>query len=41
VCGYNVDIWNACLRADPAEYFDDPAIALSPTAENIFDLVHG
>ncbi|UOY02576.1 GMC family oxidoreductase [Blastococcus sp. PRF04-17] len=40
VCGYNVDIWNACLRADPAEYFDDPALALGPTAENIFVLAN-
>lgn len=40
VCGYNVDIWNSVLRADPVEYFDDPAIALSPTAENIFVLAN-
>jgi choline dehydrogenase len=40
VCGYNVDIWNGVLRADPVEYFDDPAIALSPTAENIFVLAN-
>jgi choline dehydrogenase len=40
VCGYTVDIWNVVLRADPVEYFDDPAIALSPTAENIFVLAN-
>jgi choline dehydrogenase-like flavoprotein len=40
VCGYNLDIWNVVLRADPAEYFDDPAVALSPTAENIFVLAN-
>jgi choline dehydrogenase-like flavoprotein len=40
VCGYNLDIWNVVLRADPGEYFDDPAVALSPTAENIFVLAN-
>ena len=24
-CGYNADIWNACLRVDATEYFADPA----------------
>ncbi|MFD2093556.1 GMC family oxidoreductase [Blastococcus deserti] len=40
VCGYNVDIWNSCLHVDAAEYFDDPAVDLSPTAENIFVLAN-
>jgi choline dehydrogenase-like flavoprotein len=40
VCGYNADIWDGVLRADPAEYFDDPDVALSPTAENIFVLAN-
>ena len=40
VCGYNVDIWNSCLHVDAAEYFDDPAVQLSPTAENIFVLAN-
>jgi choline dehydrogenase len=40
VCGYNVDIWNACLRVDATEYFDDPAVDLSPTAENILVLAN-
>jgi choline dehydrogenase len=40
VCGYNPDIWNGVLSVDPAEYFDDPAIAVGPTAENIFVLAN-
>jgi choline dehydrogenase len=40
VCGYNPDIWNAVLSVDPAEYFDDPAVAVAPTAENIFVLAN-
>ncbi|MGY1669153.1 GMC family oxidoreductase [Geodermatophilus sp. SYSU D00710] len=40
VCGYNVDIWDSCLHVDAAEYFDDPAVDLSPTAENIFVLAN-
>ncbi|MFP5372866.1 MAG: GMC oxidoreductase [Actinomycetes bacterium] len=40
VCGYDVDIWNSCLHVDAAEYFDDPAVDLSPTAENIFVLAN-
>jgi choline dehydrogenase len=40
VCGYNPDIWDVVLRADPAEYFDDPATTLSPTAENIWVLAN-
>ncbi len=40
VCGYDVDIWDSCLHVDAAEYFDDPAVDLSPTAENIFVLAN-
>jgi choline dehydrogenase-like flavoprotein len=40
VCGYNPDIWNVVLSVDPAEYFDDPAVAVGPTAENIFVLAN-
>jgi choline dehydrogenase len=40
VCGYNVDIWDSCLHVDAAQYFDDPAVDLSPTAENIFVLAN-
>jgi choline dehydrogenase-like flavoprotein len=40
VCGYNVDIWDSCLHVDAAEYFDDPAVDLSPTVENIFVLAN-
>src|SRR3954451_9509359 len=40
VCGYNPDIWNGVLSVDPAEYFDDPAIAVGPTAENLFVLAN-
>jgi choline dehydrogenase-like flavoprotein len=40
VCGYDVDIWDSCLHVAAAEYFDDPAVALSPTAENIFVLAN-
>jgi choline dehydrogenase-like flavoprotein len=40
VCGYNVDIWDSCLHVAAAEYFDDPAVDLSPTAENIFVLAN-
>ena len=40
VCGYNVDIWDTCLHVDAAEYFDDAAVDLSPTAENIFVLAN-
>jgi choline dehydrogenase len=30
-CGYNEDLWRRCLRVDPDEYFDDPAVRLGPT----------
>ncbi|MGY1735790.1 GMC family oxidoreductase [Geodermatophilus sp. SYSU D00684] len=40
VCGYDVGIWDSCLHVDAAEYFDDPAVDLSPTAENVFVLAN-
>ncbi|MCV2490832.1 GMC family oxidoreductase N-terminal domain-containing protein [Geodermatophilus sp. YIM 151500] len=40
VCGYDVDIWNSCLHVEAAEYFDDPAVDLSPTAENVLVLAN-
>ena len=39
-CGYNVDIWRGCLRIDPDEYFDDPAVRLAPDAESIIVLAN-
>jgi choline dehydrogenase-like flavoprotein len=39
-CGYNVDIWRGCLRIDPDEYFDDPAVRLAPDAENMIVLAN-
>jgi choline dehydrogenase-like flavoprotein len=40
ICGYNDDIWRTCLKVDPADYFDDPAVRLSPQAESIFVLAN-
>lgn len=34
-CGYNPDLWERCLRVDTHKFFDDPDVALSPTAENM------
>jgi choline dehydrogenase len=39
-CGYNVDIWRGCLRIDPDEYFDDPAVRLAADAESIIVLAN-
>jgi choline dehydrogenase-like flavoprotein len=39
-CGYNAEIWRACLRVDPNEYFADPATALGPEAESLFVLAN-
>jgi choline dehydrogenase-like flavoprotein len=39
-CGYNPDLWERCLRVDPHEFFDDPDVALSPTAENMIVLAN-
>jgi choline dehydrogenase-like flavoprotein len=39
-CGYNPDIWRGCLRIDPDEYFDDPAVRLAPDAESIIVLAN-
>ena len=39
-CGYNADIWRGCLRIDPDEYFDDPAVRLAPDAESIIVLAN-
>lgn len=40
VCGYNPDIWQAILRVDPDEYFDDPAQRLAPDAESMIVLAN-
>ena len=32
------DLWERCLRVDTHEFFDDPDVALSPTAENMIVL---
>lgn len=37
-CGYNADIWRACLRVSPEEYFADPEATLNPMAESIIVL---
>lgn len=39
-CGYNEDIWQRCLKVDPAAYFADPATALAPTAETLMFLAN-
>ena len=39
-CGYNPDLWERCLRVDTHEFFDDPDVALSPTAENMIVLAN-
>jgi choline dehydrogenase-like flavoprotein len=39
-CGYNDDIWRRCLKVDPADFFADPATALSPQAENVLILAN-
>jgi choline dehydrogenase len=40
MCGYNADIWRGCLRTDPDEYFDDPAVRLAPDAETLIMLAN-
>jgi len=39
-CGYNEDIWRACLKVDTSDYFADPATALAPDAETIMILAN-
>ena len=39
-CGYNEDLWRRCLRVDPDEYFDDPAVRLGPLAESVIVLAN-
>jgi choline dehydrogenase len=39
-CGYNADLWNAALRVDTDEYFDDAAVQLGPDAESIIVLAN-
>lgn len=34
-CGYTPDIWRHLFRVDPADYFEDPDVALSADAETI------
>jgi choline dehydrogenase-like flavoprotein len=40
VCGYNPDIWQRCLRVDPADYFDNADVRLAPDAESIILLAN-
>ena len=40
ICGYNDAIWRTCLRVDPVEYFDDPAVRLGPDAESVIILAN-
>ncbi len=39
-CGYNPDIWQRCLRIDPALYFDDPGLRLAADAESMVVLAN-
>jgi choline dehydrogenase len=39
-CGYNRDIWQACLRVDPDQYFDDAEARLAPDAETVIILAN-
>jgi choline dehydrogenase-like flavoprotein len=39
-CGYNHDLWHACLNVDTAMYFDDPARRLAPEAEGMIVLAN-
>ncbi len=34
-CGYTPDIWKLLFRVDPAAYFEDPDVALSPDAQTV------
>ncbi|MBV9951395.1 MAG: hypothetical protein JO291_05560, partial [Acidimicrobiia bacterium] len=40
ICGYNDAIWRTCLKVDPNEYFDDPAVRLGPDAESVIILAN-
>jgi choline dehydrogenase len=40
VSGYNRDIWRACLRVDPDDYFDDADARLAPDAETVIILAN-
>jgi choline dehydrogenase-like flavoprotein len=40
ICGYNPDLWRDCLRIDPAEYFEEPEVALGPDAESVIVLAN-
>jgi choline dehydrogenase len=39
-CGYNEDIWRACLKVEPSEYFADPSTTLAPDAETVLILAN-
>ncbi len=39
-CGYNPDIWSACLRVDTDRYFDDASKRLAPDAESVLVLAN-
>ena len=39
-CGFNDDFWERCLRVDTDRYFDDPAVQLASTAENMIVLAN-
>jgi choline dehydrogenase-like flavoprotein len=40
ICGYNEAIWRTCLKVDPNEFFDDPAVRLAPDAESVIILAN-
>lgn len=39
-CGYNHDLWHACLNIDTTLYFDDPSSRLAPTAQSMLVLAN-
>ena len=39
-CGYNTELWQACLNVDTNRYFDDASKRLAPDAENMIVLAN-
>jgi choline dehydrogenase-like flavoprotein len=39
-CGYNLDIWQRCLRVDTEQYFDDASKRLAADAESMLVLAN-
>jgi len=39
-CGYNLDIWQRCLRVDTGQYFDDASRRLAADAESMLVLAN-